>query len=674
MKKTSHIAHAFWALTLGLASTCSIGQCEQELPREKKAQRLFEKASDSKSRASLFERIVWLEEALEWHPDDPELHMMAAELNYRRTSAHPSGWTSMSVHLDALNELCPEGWPETKFLHGALAYVREDYDGAVEHFQSYLDQPESNTRRSRRREVKQLLPELVFLQQYNAHADRPAPVPLSEVSQREDEYLPMISPDGKLLFFTRTFVEKDFWDVTSTRKELFSWSKRTGDDSPFDAGVPLTKPFNAGSNCGGASISTDNKLMVLAADRPVPGNPDNVDLFMTEYHVDHRDGDGIPVYTWSPLMPLDATINTQSGWESQPAISGDGSTLFFASARAESTPDLNGNPTMDIFLSKRTAQGTWGPPERLPSPINSEAQDKAPFLHPDGRTLYFSSNRQPGGGGYDLWMSQTDSTGRWMDAVNLGLPLNSSGDEHGLVVSTDGKFGMFASRRDGTLGLDICTYSLPDELKPDPVTVVTGEVGWPLPKGELTLNIEYVQSKRVEQIQISTEDGTFAHVVKLEDGENVVMTLEGDEIGYQSRVVHQDGTDPGNSVSLDFVPENPNGDGDAAFELPDVQFDTKKATLSSRSLVVLSALANHMARNPNRVLHIEGHTDNVGDAEDNLQLSQARAEAVQDHLISQGIAADRLRVRGFGETAPKTTNATPEGRKVNRRTAFRWTE
>ena len=436
----------------------------------------------------------------------------------------------------------------------------------------------------------------------------------------------------------------------------------------------MTKPFNVGTNCGGASISTDNKLMVLAADRPVPGNPDNVDLFMTEYHVDNRDEDGIPVYTWSPLVPLDGTINTQSGWESQPAISGDGSTLFFASARAESTPDRNGNPTMDIFLSKRTPEGTWGAAERLPPPINSEAQDKAPFLHPDGRTLYFSSNRQPGGGGYDLWMSQKDSAGQWMEAVNLGLPLNSSGDEHGLVVSTDGKFGMFASRRDGTLGLDICTYTLPDELKPDPVTVVTGEVGWPLPKGELTLNIEYVQSKRVEQIQISSEDGAFAHVVKLEDGEDVVMTLEGDEIGYQSRVVHEDGTDPGNSVSLDFVPENPNADGDPAFELPDVQFDTKKATLSPRSLVVLSALANHMARNPNRVLHIEGHTDNVGDAEDNLRLSQARAEAVQDHLISQGIAADRLRVRGFGETAPKTTNATPEGRKVNRRTAFRWAE
>ena len=222
-----------------------------------------------------------------------------------------------------------------------------------------------------------------------------------------------------------------------------------------------------------------------------------------------------------------------------------------------------------------------------------------------------------------------------MDAVNLGLPLNSSGDEHGLVVSTDGKFGTFASRRDGTLGLDICTYTLPDELKPDPVTVVTGEVGWPLPKGELTLNIEYVQSKRVEQIQISSEDGSFAHVVKLEDGEDVVMTLEGGEVGYQSRVIHEDGTDPNNSVSLDFVPETRGNEENATFELPDVQFDTKKATLSSRSLVVLSALANHMNRNPERVLHIEGHTDDVGDAQDNLQLSQARAEAVRDHLVSR---------------------------------------
>ena len=163
-----------------------MGQCDPELPRERKAQKLFEKATDSKSRANLSERIAWLEEALDWHPDDPELHMKAADLNYRRTSAHPAGWTDMSVHLDALNELCPEGWPEAHFLRGALAYINEDYDNAALHFNRYLGQPESRTRRSRRREAKDILPELTFLQQYHAHADRPAPVPLSEVSQRED--------------------------------------------------------------------------------------------------------------------------------------------------------------------------------------------------------------------------------------------------------------------------------------------------------------------------------------------------------------------------------------------------------------------------------------------------------------------------------------------------------
>ena len=127
-------------------------------------------------------------------------------------------------------------------------------------------------------------------------------------------------------------------------------------------------------------------------------------------------------------------------------------------------------------------------------------------------------------------------------------------------------------------------------------------------------------------------------------------------------------------MSLDFVPETPRGDEGATFELPDVQFDTKKAILSSRSLVVLSALANHMHRNPDRVLHIEGHTDDVGDAQDNLQLSQARAEAVRDYLVSVGIASERMQVRGYGETTPKTTNTTPQGRKANRRTAFRWAE
>ena len=97
--------------------------------------------------------------------------------------------------------------------------------------------------------------------------------------------------------------------------------------------------------------------------------------------------------------------------------------------------------------------------------------------------------------------------------MNMGLPLNSNGDEHGLVVSTDGTQAIFASRRRGTQGLDLCAYHLPDTLKPEAVTVVKGDLGGPA-RGDFTVSIEYVQSKRVEQIDVSREDGTFAQVVR----------------------------------------------------------------------------------------------------------------------------------------------------------------
>ena len=122
----------------------------------------------------------------------------------------------------------------------------------------------------------------------------------------------------------------------------------------------------------------------------------------------------------------------------------------------------------------------WMAASALPAPINGPYSDKAPFLHPDGRTLYFASNLTPGGGGYDIWMSKLDSlqspleAGAWSAPVNLGLPLNTEGDEHGLVISADGSTAYFSSRRPGTRGLDIMTWTLPESLRPRASVVVRG--------------------------------------------------------------------------------------------------------------------------------------------------------------------------------------------------------
>ena len=136
---------------------------------------------------------------------------------------------------------------------------------------------------------------------------------------------------------------------------------------------------------------------------------------------------------------------------------------MFAAQREESTR-RHGNLTVDIFESSIQSDGTWGPPSRLRGPVNSMANDKAPFLHPDGQTLYFSSDRSPSGGRFDLWMSKRDSTGNWLAPVNLGLPINSPEDEHGFVVSTDGEAGIFSRRNHETHSLDLHTFQLPNNL------------------------------------------------------------------------------------------------------------------------------------------------------------------------------------------------------------------
>ena len=654
-----------WAFALSAHSQCTL-----EDPRSTKAAKWLERAKSPKAKDSLEDRMAAVQEALELHPDDAEAWMMLAEFQFKALRRGSLSWEGLLESLRALEELCPEGMPEATYMRAAFHYSQEDHTEALSGFQDYLAVDENLTRASRRKDAMGILDDLAFLVDYHRHEDLPPPLPIPHVSQSVDEYLPMLAPDGTMLFYTRIETFKAKGDVTTTRRERFTVSHLNPASRAYDSGTAMEHPFNTGANYGGASLSVDNKTMVIAALNPVRENPNNIDLFQVSYEFDYRDASGKAVYMWSELTPLGPGVNSPLGWEAQPSISADGQTLLFAGARAESTPDRNGNLTMDLFLSRKAADGSWSPAEKLPSPLNSDAQDKSPFLHPDGKTLYFSSNRTPGGGGFDVWRTQRDSTGRWSTPVNMGLPLNSSGDEHGLVVSTDGTQAIFASRRRGTQGLDLCAYHLPDTLKPEAVTVVKGDLGWPLPEGEFTVSIEYVQSKRVEQIDVSREDGTFAQIVRLPEGEDVVLTVEGETVGYNSQVVHMQGDplDASFNMSLDIEQV---ADG-APFELEDVQFATKKSQLSAKAEVMLQALANRMERQPGATLDIEGHTDNVGSSNDNLALSVARANAVKDFLTAHGVESNRLNAAGFGESRPKTDNDSEAGRSVNRRTEFSW--
>ena len=649
-----------------------------------KASKLFEKATESKKNRTQDERIDMLRDVVEQQDDFGAAFEALAKLLFRKAEREREYISECREAIKSWGNLCSgdNDFAEINYMLGVLLYVSGEAKEAMVEFEMVVSKTENDANSGnlksslerKRKEVLRLIPEVAFEIQYYANQGSYIPKPLPLTSLPEDEYLPALSPDGSILFFTRSRNIKARGDVVTRRVEEFMKARRHSPDEEFNRGELLDYPFNEGENYGGVSLSIDNRLLIVAASNPNPSNPQNIDLFKTNYIVDGKDDNGGFFYYWGELELLSEQINTPMGWESQPTLSADGNELFFASARENSTLDDNGNPTMDIYMSVKTENDEWSEAEKLPYPISTGDQEKAPFLHPDGKTLYFSSNRLPSGGGYDLWVTRRDSTKRWSDPVNLGTPVNTSGDEHGLVVSSSGTEAFFASRRAGTQGLDILSFPVPEELRPEAVKVIHGFVDPTPPTKDVRLTIEYVQSREVKEIELNHDDGSFATIINLSREEDVIIHVEGNDLAFEAAVVHI--TKEGHDLEKVKDPSPPiklraqkTSEVDA-FELRDVQFETNKSDITYTTELILRAFADYLLTHAKYSISIEGHTDDIGSAEDNLKLSRDRAEAVLRFFVEAGIEASRLEANGYGETQPKALNIDDAGRTINRRTEF----
>lgn len=260
------------------------------------------------------------------------------------------------------------------------------------------------------------------------------------VNTNDDEYVNMLSFDGLQLLFTRKMpvgngYQKEFlytaqWDGEQwTVPQLLAFADFPQDVDP-----------------GAAFISADGKKLYLTGCGW--SRDSGCDIYVSEWHEGQ----------WAEPSRLSEGINTRS-WESQPCVSSDGKELYFVSRRL-------GNA--DIYCAKRNPDGSWSEPQNVGSPINTKGTEMAPFLHPDGRTLYFSSDTHIGMGGFDLFMSRRGEDGQWQQPVNLGFPINTNGDEINFFVAADGKTAFLSSVRDGGQGgYDIYTFELPEEIRSD---------------------------------------------------------------------------------------------------------------------------------------------------------------------------------------------------------------
>ncbi len=653
--------------------------CRPEL--DTKTTKWIERGTD-KRKYGPEKRREFLESALDVQGEAISARFELGLLLFNQARRGADSYGAAQGMLLAVHEACPSFSEELPYTLGSIAFAQGAFDDALSWFDRFIrweyftGHPLSPRSARRVEEVESRLPEIQFLVEFNAHADAPPPRVLSSVASRDQEYLPALSADGTLLFFTRAGERKAKGDLVSKPFEYFTWSRRTGPSVPFDAGEAMEAPFNRTSGYGGASISVDNRLLLLAIKNPAPGNPENIDLFAARYELLDDTGDE-KVYLWSEPEPL-AVLNTPDGWESQPAISPDGKWLYFAAIRPGTTEDAQGNPTIDIMASQLGEDGDWSTAAPLPPPVNTAFSDKAPYLHPDGHTLYFASNRTPGGGGYDIWMSRRDSAASpwdaaaWSRPINLGTPLNTEGDEHGLITSADGRTAYFSSRRPGTQGLDIMTWTLPEPVRARASVVVRGrlEVSEELSGKPVEIELRYAQSRRAQAIDVG-DDGGFATVVDLASKEDVMLVAKAEGAAFNAGlVVDRDEEEPAlieAQLTVRSVKET-----DAAFEIEDIHYASGSAEIGRSSLLLLDLFAEYLTETGLSV-EIGGHTDDVGSDQDNLTLSEARAQAVREYLILQGVPGRSISARGYGEGRPRADNDTEAGRARNRRTEFRVT-
>jgi len=674
--KHFYLLFIFGGVVLG-----SYGQEEDEscLPPSKKVLKLIENgalASDAKTAVDNFT------EAMTAAPDNAmvyyEYGMYAynAGLNYYdRQSTPQMGDKSFSkaeeLFAKAL-EFCPDYHANCSYYLGVINFTQQDKTEAVEWFKKFKAFKNSDNSRypddydQKLKDVNEVLKDLEAEQELVTNAVPFAPQIVRNVSSEKDEYFPMISPDNELIFYTRKLDRANLGDLVSNVVEEFTFSQRPDIQTDFNKGEPLKPPFNDGtfSNYGSATLSVDNKEMIICAckkEQVYQADYLNCDLYTTTYE---RSGKGGNDFSWTPLKNMGPGINTKDGWEAQPTLSSDGNTLFFTAAR-KSTRDN------DIFIAKRNADGTWG--EARPfDEINTDGKDKSPFLHQDSETLYFVSSctdTRKGVGGLDIFYIREDK-GKWSQPKNIGYPINSKEDELGLFVSTDGKIAYFSSRVGGNW--NIYSFELYEEARPKAVAILKGELkdekGEPVK--DATIEIAYAGSNEVTQVKVNGDDGKYAAVVKVDTKQDVMVTVKKEGHAFDSKLIAKEDIKPekvsikGNNLTLKELKVG------EAYTINDILYATNSSALNDKSKFILKGFARFLNQNPNITVAIQGHTDDVGDDAQNLALSESRAKGVKDYLVSQGIDAERLSAKGYGEAKPKVPNTSDLNRAKNRRTDF----
>lgn len=503
----------------------------------------------------------------------------------------------------------------------------------------------------------------------------------SDVNTPYAEYSPVISADEEVLLFTSRRPETlggrtdpsdllYYEDIYMALKNKDKWI----------ATVNMGKPVNTKKHDACVSLSPDGRsLFIFRSDN-------GGSLYECVLYGDE----------WLDPAPLPKVINSNM-YETSAALSPDGKKVYFVRQK-EGTEAMEGDK--DLFVSVfNPLTKKWDEGQNLGKIINTPYNEDGIFIHPDGKTIYFSSEGHNSMGGYDIFYSRLDAKGNWTKPVNLGYPINTPDDDLFFVLSSDGKRGYYSSTKSGGYGdadLYMITFLNPEmlvqsnednliagisapiqvanvessiELKKIRLTIVKGIVNEALSSAPLEAVIEVTDNEKNEVIFTNVSNSkTGKYLLTLPSGKNYGIAIKAD--GY---LFHSENFQIPYTTEYQVIEKNIgllSLDIGSKVVLRNVFFESGKAELKSESNAELDKIVALMETYTNLVIEISGHTDNIGSSAVNSTLSANRAKSVVDYLVAKGIPSSRLQSKGYGFSKPLVSNDTEANRALNRRVEF----
>lgn len=635
---------------------------------DKKLIKSFQKGVQLLNDGKMNDAEVIFAKIIDEEPEFTEAWVASSEINYSKYKSAKDPKSQNNYYsryvkcLESVAKLCPSYQNyEVCYTLGKIFFSHDKLDVAKTYLKTYIDNGKKGTKYYTDAEST-----YHYIEQYLNLIENPVPfepVIVEGVSSAYDDYLPLISPDGSLALFTKAYMKKEINSIYGDRfVEEFTVSKASDDKGLiFSPGEPLPYPFNTGKNQGAASISIDNKTLFITICEFVSRDYDNCDIYMST-----RVGDG-----WSELKSLGPNINGVKTWESQPSISADGKTLYFASIRESNIGFDPDNPTSDIYYSTKDEKGNWTKAKNLGSKINTPGNEKSPFIHSDSQTLYFSSDGHLGIGGYDIFFSKFRD-GDWTKPVNIGYPINTKNNDLGFVVNTQGTKAYFASNKlNGKGGWDIYAIDLYKEARPEKVFLVKGQLvddnGYAL--SDAKLEVKNTRTEEVSEGVVDAETGHYAVAVTAKnENDDFLMVVKKEDYSFSSTLIEPTEETFEKPIEVNF--EVKPIEAGKSVQINDIYYATASYEINQKSYAVLNEFAEFLKSNPTVKVEIRGHTDNIGSAQTNITLSNRRAQAVYDYLLSKGVPKANVSYKGYGPNMPIADNRTEAGRAKNRRTEF----